>query len=189
MKSYSILELADELDTNKSKIRRSVDRLELEALNEHTRTKNNEPKLYDSTAKDLIIADIDPQNAQRRTVHASETRSGTPKHTETVDKTKGNTKNAQRTTQTDTHADRNAKHDSDIELIKLLKEQLEQANLDKATLSRHLDQAQLLHLNTQKENEKLKLELKGNTVVDETKGSDEPQEEKKSIFNIFKRNK
>ena len=189
MKSYSILELADELDTNKSKIRRSIDRLELEALNEHTRTKNNEPKLYDITAKDLIMADIDPQNAQRRTVYTDATHSDTPKHTETADKSKENTKNAQRTTQTDTHAERNATRDNDIELIKLLKEQLEQANLDKATLSRHLDQAQLLHLNTQKENEKLKLELKGNTEVDETKGSDEPQEEKRTIFSIFKRKK
>lgn len=74
-------------------------------------------------------------------------------------------------------------------LINNHEKQIEQANLDKATLSRHLDQQQVISLNSQKQIETLQLELKGNTKVEETKGSDEEQEEKRTLFSIFKRKK
>ena len=71
-------------------------------------------------------------------------------------------------------------------LINSYEKQITQANLDKATLSRHLDQQQVISLNSQKQIELLKLEIKDNTKVDVTKGS---EEDKRNLFSIFKRKK
>lgn len=71
-------------------------------------------------------------------------------------------------------------------LINSYEKQITQANLDKATLSRHLDQQQVISLNSQKQIELLQLEIKDNTKVDETKGS---EEDKRNLFSIFKRKK
>ena len=54
MKEYTLLEIAEALSLDKGKVRRTITKLELIALNEETREHVNSPKLYDKEALELV---------------------------------------------------------------------------------------------------------------------------------------
>ena len=58
MKTYTILEIAKELNTNKERIRKTLNKLNIEAENENTRTHNNIAKVYSLKSKELIILEL-----------------------------------------------------------------------------------------------------------------------------------
>ena len=53
--TYTISEISKALNTHKTKIRRTIDQLGIEAINENNREHINSPKIYDNEAKNSII--------------------------------------------------------------------------------------------------------------------------------------
>ena len=53
--TYTITEISKTLNTHKTKIRRTIDQLGIEAINENNREHKNSPKMYDNEAKNSII--------------------------------------------------------------------------------------------------------------------------------------
>lgn len=53
--TYTITEISKTLNTHKTKIRRTINQLGIEAINENNREYKNSPKIYDNEAKNSII--------------------------------------------------------------------------------------------------------------------------------------
>lgn len=131
---YRIKNLCDELHQPRQKIRRRIEKLEIKAINEDTRTYENEPLEYDHQAFLKLAEEFDVQIDEEECTSSVQQRTTNEQHrtTEEISKDK---------------------------LIKVLEEQLEEANKSRANLEKLLDQQQQLTLISNKKLETLKLEL------------------------------
>ena len=157
---YTIKNLCDELNQPRQKIRRRLEKLEIKAINEDTRTYENESLEYDHQAFLKLAEEFDVQ----------------------IDKNECTTSVQQRTTN---EQHRTAEETSKDKLIKVLENQLEEANKSRANLEKLLDQQQQLTLISNKKLEALRLELEDSEVED--KNSE--QKKKRKWYDIFNRNK
>ena len=198
MKTYTILDIAKELGTNKERIRQTLNKLEIKAVNEKTRTHNNIAKVYSVESKKRVIEelawDLGILNAKDYAPEAKDSKEKNAKGTkDSAQETQIIEKNA-------ADAQTRAQEAQD-EIIKLLKTQLEdkdkqldRAYQEKQDLIRSLNEAQQLvnqqqqlSLQASKKIEILELEMK-ETLEDEK--SEEKYETKKTKwYDIFKRNK
>ena len=140
MKKYTILEIAEELNTNKTQIRRIIKENNVVAINETTREHKYIAKLYNNSDLRFIRAKLN----------------GTFSETESE---QNETESEQ--SETESKYEDLATHILREELFEA-KKQLERAYEEKKDLMKLLDQQQQLQLNTQKQLEQLKLEYKEN---------------------------
>ena len=131
---YTIKNLCDELNQPRQKIRRRLEKLEIKAINEDTRTYDNEPLEYDHQAFLKLAEEFDVRIDNKECTASVQQR----------------TTNEQHRTTEETSKDK---------LIKVLEKQLEEANKSRANLEKLLDQQQQLTLISNKELESLKLEF------------------------------
>src|SRR5699024_11176849 len=131
---YTIKNLCDELNQPRQKIRRRIEKLEIKAINEDTRTYENEPLEYDHQAFLKLAEEFDVRIDNKECTASVQQR----------------TTDEQRRTAEETSKDK---------LIKVLEAQLEEANKSRANLEKLLDQQQQLTLISNKKLESLKLEL------------------------------
>lgn len=131
MKNYTILEISEELNTNKTQIRRIIKENNVIAINETTREHKYIAKLYNNLDLSLIREKLNGTSAETKS-EQSETKS---EHEDLA-----------------TQILR--------EELSEAKKQLERAYEEKKDLIKLLDQQQQLQLNTQKQVEQFKLEYK-----------------------------
>ena len=131
---YTIRNLCDELNQPRQRIRRRLEKLEIKAINEDTRTYKNEPLEYDHQAFLKLAEEFDVRIDNKECTASVQQR----------------TTNEQHRTTEETSKDK---------LIKVLEKQLEEANKSRANLEKLLDQQQQLTLISNKELESLKLEF------------------------------
>ena len=131
---YTIRNLCDELNQPRQRIRRRLEKLEIKAINEDTRTYDNEPLEYDHQAFLFLAEEFDVRIDNKECTASVQQR----------------TTNEQHRTTEETSKDK---------LIKVLEKQLEEANKSRANLEKLLDQQQQLTLISNKELESLKLEF------------------------------
>ena len=131
MKNYTILEISEELNTNKTQIRRIIKENNVVAINETTREHKYIAKLYNNSDLRLIRAKLN----------------GTSTETESEQ------------SETESKYEDLATQILREELSEA-KKQLERAYEEKKDLIKLLDQQQQLQLNTQKQVEQFKLEYK-----------------------------
>ena len=124
---YTIKNLCDELNQPRQKVRRRLEKFEIKAINEDTRTYENEPLEYDYQAFLKLAEEFDVRIDNKEC-----------------------TMNEQHRTAEETSKDK---------LIKVLEEQLEEANKSRANLEKLLDQQQQLTLISNRKVDDLKLEL------------------------------
>lgn len=164
---YTIKNLCDELNQPRQKIRRRLEKLEIKAINEDTRTYENEPLEYDHQAFLKLAEEFDVRIDNKDCTASVQQR----------------TTNEQHRTTEETSKDK---------LIKVLEEQLEEANKSRANLEKLLDQQQQLTLVSNKRLENLKLELEEKEKTEEVKitASEKGRKQKQSFWQkIFKRKK
>lgn len=135
---YTINKLCEELDEPRQKIRRRLIKLNIKAINEETRNYKNEPLEYDHQTFLKLVKEFDIKCINKNST-ASVQHSATE-----------STTNEQHST-----AEKNNKD----KLIKVLENQLEEANKSRANLEKLLDQQQQLTMISNKKLESLKLEL------------------------------
>ena len=157
---YTIKNLCDELNQPRQKIRRRLKKLEIKAINEDTRTYENEPLEYDYQAFLKLAEEFDIRIDNKDCTASVQQR----------------TTNEQHRTTEETSKDK---------LIKVLEKQLEEANKSRTNLEKLLDQQQQLTLISNKKLEALRLELEDSEVED--KNSE--QKKKRKWYDIFNRNK
>lgn len=167
---YTIKRLSNELKQPRQNIRRRIIKLDIEAINQHTKKHKNDPLEYDYQA---FI-----QLAESFGVSISITNSNTDSSTDC------STKEIHSTTD-DISKDK---------LIEVLQEQLDIANKSRENLERLLDQQQQLSLNDKNKIELLELEIKGNIGSEEILEHKEKEEKleknkKDKWWNPFKRKK
>lgn len=150
---YTIKNLCNELNQPRQKVRR-LEKLDIKAINEDTRIHGNEPLEYDHQAFLKLAKEFDVQ----------------------INNTECTASVQQRTTN---EQHRTAEETSKDKLIKVLEEQLEEANKSRANLEKLLDQQQQLTLISNKKLESLKLEL-------EEKEEEIKDDEKKKWWQFFK---
>ena len=155
---YTIKNLCDELNQPRQKIRRRLEKLEIKAINEDIRTYDNEPLEYDHQAFLKLAEEFDVR----------------------IDKNECTTSVQQRTTN---EQHRTAEETSKDKLIKVLENQLEEANKSRANLEKLLDQQQQLTLISNKKIDSLKLELE---EKQESKIEENQKTVKKKWWQIFK---
>ena len=156
---YTIKNLCDELNEPRQKVRRRLEKLEIKAINEDTRAYKNDPLKYDHQSFLKLAEEFDVQirdegfmsSVQHRTTEC--------------------TTNEQHRTTEETSKDK---------LIKVLENQLEEANKSRANLEKLLDQQQQLTMISNKKFESLKLEL------DEKKEPEKNKEKKKKWWKFWK---
>lgn len=200
MKTYTILEIAKELNTNKERIRKTLNKLNIEAENEKTRTHNNIAKVYSLKSKELVILelsqDLGVNNAPDSQFSAPESKGA---HHNLAQETQFLHQNAPESTDYAPDSQFYASGAQD-EIIKLLKSQLEDKDkqLDKSyqekqDLIRSLNESQQL-VNQQQQlsfqaNKKisiLELELKEVLLEEEIEHKDSSD---RKWYHIFKRRK
>ncbi len=157
---YTIKNLCDELNQPRQKIRRRLEKFEIKAINEDTRTYENEPLEYDYQAFLKLAEEFDIRIDNKDCTASVQQR----------------TTNEQHRTTEETSKDK---------LIKVLEKQLEEANKSRTNLEKLLDQQQQLTLISNKKLEALRLELEDSEVED--KNSE--QKKKRKWYDIFNRNK
>ena len=141
---YTIKNLCDELNHPRQKIRRRLEKLEIKAINEDTRTYENEPLEYDHQAFLKLAEEFDVRIDNKECTASVQQR----------------TTNEQHLTAEETSKDK---------LIKVLEEQLEESNKSRANLEKLLDQQQQLTLISNKKIESLKLQIEENKDSSTTK--------------------
>ena len=163
---YTIRNLCDELNQPRQRIRRRLEKLEIKAINEDTRTYENEPLEYDYQAFLKLAEEFDIR----------------------IDN-KDCTVSVQQCTTNEQH--RTTEETSKDKLIKVLENQLEVANKSRANLEKLLDQQQQLTLISNKKLEALRLEFENPEVNQEKEVEDKnPQQKKKrKWYDVFKKNK
>lgn len=158
---YTIADICESLNTHKTKIRRTISDLGIEAINEQDRKHENSPKFYSEEAKREIMNEL-----------------------------KIETKAEQEQNRSRTEAEQEQNNETQNAMIELLKEQLNRADRDKQELVRALQEAQQL-VNQQQRlslqaNHKidiLELELK-----EKKEGSEKLQKKtKKEFFRFFRK--
>ena len=164
-KIYTIKNLCNELNQPRQKVRRRLEKFEIKAINEDTRTYENEPLEYDYQAFLKLAEEFDIRIDNKDCTASVQQR----------------TTNEQHRTTEETSKDK---------LIKVLEEQLEEANKSRANLEKLLDQQQQLTLISNKKLESLKLELEekeSETQIDEGINKEEmKKDEKKKWWQIFR---
>ena len=162
---YTIKNLCDELNQPRQKIRRRLEKLEIKAINEDTRTYENEPLEYDHQTFLKLAEEFDVRIDNKDCTASVQQR----------------TTNEQHRTTEETSKDK---------LIKVLEEQLEEANKSRANLEKLLDQQQQLTLVSNKRLENLKLELEEKEKTEDVKitASEKGRKQKQSFWQkIFKK--
>ena len=164
-KIYTIKNLCNELNQPRQKVRRRIEKLDIKAINEDTRIHENEPLEYDHQAFLKLAEEFDIRIDNKDCTASVQQR----------------TTNEQHRTTEETSKDK---------LIKVLEEQLEEANKSRANLEKLLDQQQQLTLISNKKLESLKLELEekeSETQIDEGINKEEmKKDEKKKWWQIFR---
>ena len=196
MKTYTILEIAKELNTNKERIRKTLNKLNIEAENEKTRTHNNIAKVYSLKSKELVILelsqDLGVNNAPDSAPESQGVHQNLAQETQFMHQSAPELKDYAPDSQI-------YAPESQDEIIKLLKSQLEdkdkqldRAYQEKQDLIRSLSEAQQLvnqqqqlSLQTNKKIGILELELK--EVLEEEK--ENRQSNNRKWYDIFKRKK
>ncbi len=157
-KIYTIKNLCNELNQPRQKVRRRIEKLDINAINEDIRIHENEPLEYDHQAFLKLAKEFDVQ------INNTEC-----------------TANEQHRTAEETSKDK---------LIKVLENQLEEANKSRANLEKLLDQQQQLTLVSNKKIELLRLELEekeSEKQIDEGINKEEmKKDEKKKWWQFFK---
>ena len=141
---YTIKNLCDELNQPRQKIRRRLEKLEIKAINEDTRTYENESLEYDHQAFLKLAEEFDVRIDNKECTASVQQRTTNEQH-------------------------RTAEETSKDKLIKVLEEQLEEANKSRANLEKLLDQQQQLTLISNKKIESLKLQIEENKDSSTTK--------------------
>ena len=162
---YTIKNLCDELNQPRQKIRRRLEKLEIKAINEDTRTYENEPLEYDHQAFLKLAEEFDVRIDNKECTASVQQRTTNEQH-------------------------RTAEETSKDKLIKVLEEQLEEANKSRANLEKLLDQQQQLTLVSNKRLENLKLELEEKEKTEDVKitASEKGRKQKQSFWQkIFKK--
>lgn len=149
---YTIKNLCDELNEPRQKVRRRLEKLEIKAINEDTRAYKNDPLKYDHQSFLKLAEEFDVQIRDEGFMSSVQHRT-TECTTEETSKDK---------------------------LIKVLENQLEEANKSRANLEKLLDQQQQLTMISNKKFESLKLEL------DEKKELEKNIEETKKWWKFWK---
>ncbi|MBF7018142.1 MULTISPECIES: DUF536 domain-containing protein [Staphylococcus] len=157
-KIYTIKNLCDELNQPRQKIRRRLEKLEIKAINEDTRTYENEPLEYDHQAFLKLAEEFDVRIDNKECTASVQQRTTNEQH-------------------------RTAEETSKDKLIKVLEKQLEEANKSRANLEKLLDQQQQLTLISNKKFKLLKLEVEELKVQEEK----EEDTKKSKWYDIFKR--
>lgn len=155
---YTIKNLCDELNQPRQKIRRRLEKLEIKAVNEDTRTYENEPLEYDYQAFLKLAEEFDIRIDNKDCTASVQQRITNEQHRTTEETSKD-------------------------KLIRVLEKQLEEANKSRANLEKLLDQQQQLTLISNKKLEALRLELEDSEVED--KNSE--QKKKRKWYDIFNR--
>ena len=133
-KIYTIKNLCNELNQPRQKVRRRIEKLDIKAINEDTRTHENEPLEYDHQAFLKLAEEFDVRIDNKECTASVQQRTTNEQHRTTEETSKDN-------------------------LIKVLEKQIEEANKSRANLEKLLDQQQQLTLISNKEFESLKLEF------------------------------
>ena len=164
-KIYTIKNLCNELNQPRQKVRRRIEKLDINAINEDTRIHENEPLEYDHQAFLKLAKEFDVKI----------------NNTDCTASVQQRTANEQHRTTEETSKDK---------LIKVLEKQLEEANKSRANLEKLLDQQQQLTLISNKKLESLKLELEekeSETQIDEGINKEEmKKDEKKKWWQFFR---
>ena len=155
---YTIKKLCDELNQPRQKVRRRLEKLGIKSINEDTRVYKNDPLEYDHQAFLKLAEEFDVQVSYKECTASVQQCTTNEQHRTTEDASKD-------------------------KLIKVLEEQLEEANKSRTNLEKLLDQQQQLTLISNKKLEALRLELEDSDVED--KNSD--QKKKRKWYDIFKR--
>ena len=116
------------------KVRRRIEKLDIKAINDDTRIHENEPLEYDHQAFLKLAEEFDVRIDNKECTASVQQRTANEQH-------------------------RTAEETSKDKLIKVLEEQLEEANKSRANLEKLLDQQQQLTLVSNKKLESLKLEI------------------------------
>ena len=133
-KIYTIKNLCNELNQPRQKVRRRIEKLDINAINEDTRIHENEPLEYDHQAFLKLAKEFNVKINNTECTASVQQRTANEQH-------------------------RTAEETSKDKLIKVLEKQLEEANKSRANLEKLLDQQQQLTLISNKEFESLKLEF------------------------------
>ena len=164
-KIYTIKNLCNELNQPRQKVRRRIEKLDINAINEDIRIHENEPLEYDHQAFLKLAKEFDVQI----------------NNTECTASVQQRTANEQQRTAEETSKDK---------LIKVLEKQLEEANKSRANLEKLLDQQQQLTLVSNKKIELLRLELEekeSEKQIDEGINKEEiKKDEKKKWWQFFR---
>ena len=120
-KIYTIKNLCDELNQPRQKVRRRLEKLEIKAINKDTRIYENESLEYDHQAFLKLAEEFDVRIDNKECTASVQQRTTNEQH-------------------------RTAEETSKDKLIKVLEEQLEEANKSRANLEKLLDQQQQLTL-------------------------------------------
>ena len=178
---YTIKNLCDELNEPRQKVRRRLEKLEIKAINEDTRAYKNDPLKYDHQSFLKLAEEFDVQIRDKEFMSSVQHRT-TERTTNEQHRTTERTTNEQHRTTEETSKDK---------LIKVLENQLEEANKSRANLEKLLDQQQQLTLISNKKLEALRLEFENPEVNQEKEVEDKnPQQKKKrKWYDVFKKNK
>ncbi len=167
---YTIKNLCDELNEPRQKVRRRLEKLEIKAINEDTRAYKNDPLKYDHQSFLKLAEEFDVQIRDEGFMSSVQHRT-----------TECTTNEQHRTTECTTNEQhRTTEETSKDKLIKVLENQLEEANKSRANLEKLLDQQQQLTMISNKKFESLKLEL------DEKKEPEKNIEETKKWWKFWK---
>ena len=131
---YTIKNLCDELNQPRQKVRRRIEKLDINAINEDIRIHENEPLEYDHQAFLKLAKEFNVKINNTECTASVQQRTANEQH-------------------------RTAEETSKDKLIKVLEKQLEEANKSRANLEKLLDQQQQLTLVSNKKLESLKLEI------------------------------
>jgi hypothetical protein len=141
---YTMKKLCKELNQPREKVRRRLIKYDIKAINQDTRTYENEPLEYDHQAFLKLAEEFDVQVSYKEC-----------------------TASVQQCTTNEQH--RTTEETSKDKLIKVLEEQLEESNKSRANLEKLLDQQQQLTLISNKKIESLKLQIEENKDSSTTK--------------------
>lgn len=155
---YTIKNLCEELNQPRQKVRRRLIKLDIQAINEDTRTYKNEPLEYDYQSFLKLAEEFN-----------------------VLIDNKDCTASVQQRTTNEQH--RTAEETSKDKLIKVLEEQLEEANNSRANLEKLLDQQQQLTLVSNKKLESLRLEFE---EKEESEIEKNQEKTKKKWWQFFK---
>ena len=141
---YTMKKLCKELNQPREKVRRRLIKYDIKAINQDTRTYENEPLEYDCQAFLKLAEEFGVRIDNKECTASVQQR----------------TTNEQHRTTEETSKDK---------LIKVLEEQLEESNKSRANLEKLLDQQQQLTLISNKKIESLKLQIEENKDSSTTK--------------------